>query len=172
MTGCMRSSAPARSARFAPSRERSRSTRAMRADLTAFAGHPGGGAVYDVGCYVIHAARQLLGTEPLAVTANAQVSADHGDIDMMTSALVEFPDDVSLLLQCGMWAADEDTLRILGSRGRIEVPSAFFGAAGREGFSVQVDDDSRYEAVPNVDHYTLQADRLAAGRAARCTAAL
>ncbi len=53
---------------------------------------------------------------------------------MMTSALVEFPDDVSLLLQCGMWAADEDTLRILGSRGRIEVPSAFFCAPGAEGF--------------------------------------
>ena len=84
--------------------------------LTAFAGHPGGGAVYDVGCYVIHAARQLLGTEPLAVTANAQISAQHGSIDMMTCALVEFPDDVSLLLQCGMWAADEDTLRILARR--------------------------------------------------------
>jgi xylose dehydrogenase (NAD/NADP) len=130
-------------------------------DLTAFAGHPGGGAVYDVGCYVMHAARQLLGTEPLAVTANSQISADHGGIDMMTSALVEFPDDVSLLLQCGMWTADEDTLRILGSRGRIEVPSAFFGVAGREGFSVLVDNDFRYEAVPNVDHYTLQADTVA-----------
>ncbi len=127
---------------------------------TAFAGHPGGGAVYDVGCYVVHAARQLLGTEPLAVTANAQVSDAHGDIDMMTSALFEFPDDVSLLMQCGMWAADEDTLRILGSSGRIDVPSSFFAAPGRDGFSVLVNDDLRYEPVPSVDHYTLQADMV------------
>ena len=80
---------------------------------------------------------------------------------MMTTALVEFPDDVSLLLQCGMWAADEDTLRILGSTGRIEVPSAFFCAAGAEGFRVMSDLRQRYESVSNTDHYTLQADRMA-----------
>ena len=130
-------------------------------DQTGFAGHPGSGAVYDVGCYVMHAARQLLGTEPVAVTAHAQVSAEHGGIDMMTTALVEFPDDVSLLLQCGMWAADEDTLRILGSTGRIEVPSAFFCAAGAEGFRVMSDLRQRYESVSNTDHYTLQAARMA-----------
>jgi xylose dehydrogenase (NAD/NADP) len=130
-------------------------------DQTIFAGHPGSGAIYDVGCYVLHAARTMLGTEPLAVTANAQVSAAHAGIDMMTCALVEFPGGVSLLLQCGMWTADEDSLRILGSKGRIEVPSAFFAAAGAEGFTVQVGDRLRDEQVPDVDHYTLQADRLA-----------
>jgi len=130
-------------------------------DSTVFAGHPGGGAIYDVGCYPMHAARTMLGTEPLAVTAHAQVSPAHGGIDMMTCALVEFPDGVSLLLQCGMWTADEDSLRILGSKGRIEMPSAFFAAAGAEGFSVQVGDRRRCEQVPGGDHYTLQADRLA-----------
>ena len=130
-------------------------------DLTIFAGRPGGGAVYDVGCYVMHAARTMLGLEPLAVTAHAQVSPAHGSVDMMTSALVEFPDGVSLLLQCGMWTADEDSLRILGSKGRIEMPSAFFAAAGAEGFSVQVGDRRRDERVPSADHYALQADRLA-----------
>ena len=129
--------------------------------LTVFAGHPGGGAIYDVGCYVLHAARTLLGTEPLAVTAHAQVSAAHGGVDMMTCALVEFPEGVSLLLQCGMWTADEDSLRILGSKGRIEVLSAFFAAAGAEGFSVQVGDGRRDEQVQEGDHYALQADRLA-----------
>jgi xylose dehydrogenase (NAD/NADP) len=129
--------------------------------LTIFAGHPGSGAVYDVGCYVLHAARTLLGSEPVAVTAHAQLSAAHAGVDMMTCALVEFPDGVSLLLQCGMWSADEDSLRILGSKGRIEVPSAFFAAAGAEGFTVHVGERRRHEQVPVVDHYTLQADRLA-----------
>ena len=129
--------------------------------LTAFAGHPGGGAVYDVGCYVVHAARQLLGQEPTAVTAYSQISIPHGDIDMMTAALVEFPDGVSLLMQCGMWAADEDTLRILGSRGHIYLPSAFFCAPGNDGFTVQIGDQGRHETAESTNHYTLQADRLA-----------
>jgi D-xylose 1-dehydrogenase (NADP+, D-xylono-1,5-lactone-forming) len=130
-------------------------------DLTVFAGHPGGGAIYDVGCYPLHAARTLLGAEPVAVTAHAQVSPAHGSADMMTCALVEFPDGVSLLLQCGMWAADEDGLRITGSKGRIEMPSAFFAAPGAEGFTVQVGEARRDVEVPHADHYTLQADRLA-----------
>ena len=130
-------------------------------DATVFAGHPGSGATYDVGCYVLHAARTMLGAEPLAVTAHAQVSTAHGSVDMMTCALVEFPEGISLLLQCGMWAADEDSLRILGSKGRIEVPSAFFAAAGSEGFTVLVGDQRRDEQVPHADHYALQADRLA-----------
>ena len=129
--------------------------------LTVFAGHPGGGAIYDVGCYVLHAARTLLGTEPLAVTAHAQVSPAYGGVDMMTCALVEFPGGVSLLLQCGMWTADEDTLHILGSKGRIDVPSAFFAAVGAEGFTVRVGDSRSDERVPEGDQYALQADRLA-----------
>ena len=131
-------------------------------DLTGFAGHPGSGALYDVGCYVLHAARTMLGTEPLAVTAHAQRSETHGGIDMMTGALVEFPDGVSLLLQCGMWTADEDTLRILGSKGRIDVPSAFFATPGADGFTVAVGEHLRTELAEPVDHYTLQAERFAA----------
>jgi D-xylose 1-dehydrogenase (NADP+, D-xylono-1,5-lactone-forming) len=130
--------------------------------LTAFAGHPGSGAVYDVGCYVVHAARRLLGTEPVAVTASAQVSVPHGDIDMMTSALVEFPEGVSLLLQCGMWTADDDSLRILGSTGRIDVPSAFFCADGHVGVVVHSESGVRTEAVSDASHYRVQAERFAA----------
>jgi predicted dehydrogenase len=130
-------------------------------DATAFAGHPGGGAVYDVGCYLTHVGRRLLHREPDAVTTSAQWSARHGDIDMLTAGLVEFG-DVPLLLQCGMWAADKDWVEILGTAGRIEVPSAFFCAPGQEGFDVRVGDESRHEVVPAPDHYTLQADDLAA----------
>ncbi len=130
--------------------------------LTAFAGHPGSGAVYDVGCYVVHAARRLLGTEPIAVTAASQVSVAHGDIDMMTSALVEFPGDISLLMQCGMWTADEDSLRILGSSGRIDMPSAFFCVQGHVSVVVHSESGVRTEAVPDATHYKVQAERFAA----------
>ena len=130
-------------------------------DITAFAGNPGGGAVYDVGCYLTHVARHLLAAEPTAVTASAQWSAAHGDIDMMTAALVEFG-DVALLLQCGMWTADKDTVEVLGTTGRIEVPSAFFCAPGQEGFEVHVGDEHRTEVVPAPNQYALQADDLAA----------
>ena len=107
------------------------------------------------------------------MTAHAQVSEAHGGIDMMTCALVEFPDGVSLLLQCGMWTADEDSLRILGSKGRIEVPSAFFAPPGARGVHrAGREHPSATSRCRDVDHYTVQADRLARRRAVRIAAAV
>lgn len=131
-------------------------------EATAFADLPGAGAIYDIGCYVLHAARHLLHTEPLAVTALAQASPVNPGTDLMSCALVEFPDDVSLLMQCGMWAGDEDTLKITGSKGRIEIPSAFLCSPGLEGFTVYTEGGQREVAVPNVDHFTAEADGMAA----------
>jgi hypothetical protein len=62
-----------------------------------------------------------------------------------------------------MWAADEDSLHVLGATGRIEVPSAFFCAAGSEGFVVSTGSGARTESAPSVNHYTAQAERFAAG---------
>lgn len=88
----------------------------------------GGGSIYDVGCYPIHAARMLLGKEPVAATVNAFFSAEHDDVDMMASGLLEFEGSVALTFDCGMWAAFRNPLEILGTEGIIELPSAFVGS--------------------------------------------
>ncbi|MDR9854647.1 Gfo/Idh/MocA family oxidoreductase [Paenibacillus sp. VCA1] len=118
----------------------------------------GGGSIYDVGCYPIHAARMLLGKEPVAATVNAFFSAEHGDVDMMASGLIEFDGSVALTFDCGMWAAFRNPLEILGTDGIIELPSAFVGS---DNFYLIANGERKEIEVPNVNAYSLQADHLA-----------
>ncbi len=130
------------------------------AGITAFRGHPGGGATYDVGCYGVHAVRHLLGREPAAVTAVSQWSDTHGGIDMMTSALLEVG-DVGALVQCGMWTADKDEVVVLGQHGSLEIPSAFFATPGHDEVVVRTADGVETIRTDPVDHFSCQADDFA-----------
>ncbi|MBD0381813.1 Gfo/Idh/MocA family protein [Paenibacillus sedimenti] len=122
----------------------------------------GGGSVYDVGCYPISAARLLLGREPEAVTTHAFFSPEHDDVDMMMSGLVEFSGSVALTFDCGMWANFRNTVEVLGTLGRIEVPSAFVTPTEESGhFIVYTAEGRREEKVPYLNQYALQADDLA-----------
>ena len=122
----------------------------------------GGGSIYDVGCYPISAARMLLGQEPEAVTVQAMFSPEHDDVDMMASGLIEFAGSISLTFDCGMWAANRNSLEVLGTEGRIEVPSAFVTSApGSGNFFVTAKGNRREIEVPHVNAYTEQADHLA-----------
>ncbi|MBX3194270.1 MAG: Gfo/Idh/MocA family oxidoreductase [Microbacteriaceae bacterium] len=126
-------------------------------DHSGFQGLPGSGSVYDVGCYAVHSARMLLKREPRAVTARATESALHGDIDLATSALVEF-DGATLLFHVDMAAADTDVLEVIGSAGRIVVPHAFICSPGDGDFRVETAAGSRVESADAVDHYRVQVE--------------
>ncbi|GGJ05488.1 deoxyfructose oxidoreductase [Alicyclobacillus cellulosilyticus] len=121
----------------------------------------GGGSLYDVGCYPISAARLLLG-EPEAVTVQAYFSPDHDDVDMMAFGLLEFPGGRSATFECGMWGDGRNTLQIVGSDGRIDVPHAFlYPSREAAAFTVTVRGETRVEPVPDVNQYVLQADDFA-----------
>jgi predicted dehydrogenase len=125
--------------------------------------HMGGGSIYDVGCYPINAARFILEREPEAATAHAFFSPKHDHVDMMASGLVEFSGAVALTFDCGMWAAGRNTLEILGTDGRIEVPSAYVSREDRSSnFFVVTKEGRREVEVPIVNQYSLQADDFAA----------
>lgn len=127
----------------------------------------GGGALYDVGCYTIHAARLLLAAEPEAATVLAFMSPEHGDVEMMASGLLEFPGRVALTFQCGMWAAPQNMLRIIGTDGSVEVPSAFL-SKGQTTFTVSCGGGKREIELPLGNDYVAQidafGDALSAGR--------
>ena len=51
---------------------------------------PGGGGLYDIGCYAIVTARYVFGQEPTRVAASLDADPDFGT-DRLVSAIVEFP---------------------------------------------------------------------------------
>jgi xylose dehydrogenase (NAD/NADP) len=121
----------------------------------------GGGSIYDVGCYPISAARYLLEEEPQAATVHAFFSKEHDDVDMMASGLLEFNGGIALTFDCGMWANFRNTLEVLGTLGRIEVPSAFVTSENTGNFFVATSEGRREEEVSYLNQYALQADDFA-----------
>ena len=73
-----------------------------------------GGALMDVGCYCLSAARMLAG-EPLAVSAQ-QVRGGDG-VDVRLTALLRFTGDVLASIDCGLDLAARDELEVTGTRG-------------------------------------------------------
>jgi xylose dehydrogenase (NAD/NADP) len=119
----------------------------------------GGGSLYDVGVYPISTARMILGQEPEAATVHAFFSPEHDDVDMMASGILEFPNGVALTFDCGMWAANRQTMEFLGTEGRIEVPFAFVTKQNADDhFYVTVKGERREVEVPYKNQYALQAD--------------
>jgi D-xylose 1-dehydrogenase (NADP+, D-xylono-1,5-lactone-forming) len=73
-----------------------------------------GGALMDVGCYCLSAARLLAG-EPVAVSAQ-QVRGGDG-VDVRLTGLLRFPDDVLATIDCGLDLAARDELEVTGTDG-------------------------------------------------------
>lgn len=118
----------------------------------------GGGSIYDVGCYPISAARFLLDEEPIAVTAQAFFSPEHGNVDMMASGLLEFSNGVALTFDCGMWAEYRNEIEILGTEGRIIIHAAF---TGDQSYDMIKNGNKETIQIQDSNHYALQADSFA-----------
>jgi predicted dehydrogenase len=87
----------------------------------------GGGALYDVGSYLVNAARWIVGEEPRRVVAVA--SARHG-VDDSATLLLDFGQErgrpgATAALSCSFAAAESQWLRILGSEACLLVPKPF-----------------------------------------------
>jgi xylose dehydrogenase (NAD/NADP) len=122
----------------------------------------GGGALYDVGCYVISAGRLLLGREPQAATVRSLFSPENDNVDMMAAGLLEFDDGLNMTFQCGMQAEFRDALEIIGTDGRIEIPDAWLPWPGlTPNYFVTVKGERREVTEPELNTYRLQVDQFA-----------
>ncbi|QGH36134.1 gfo/Idh/MocA family oxidoreductase [Gracilibacillus salitolerans] len=121
----------------------------------------GGGSLYDVGVYPISAARMILKEEPQAATVHAYFSEEHDQVDMMASGILEFEHGIALTFDCGMWADFRNRLEILGTEGRIEVPSAFVvNQNEQDHFYLHTSKGTKEVEVPYLNQYALQADAI------------
>ena len=124
---------------------------------------PGGGALYDIGCYAILTARYVFGAEPTRVVAAFDLDPKFGT-DRLSSALVEFPGGRHLTFTCATQLPNCQRVTIVGEAGRIEVPVPFNALIDRP-MRIVVDDGAdlvgggaKVEEFPVCDQYTLQGD--------------
>ena len=83
----------------------------------------GGGAILDVGSYCVNAARWLIDSEP--VSSQAIISYNQESIDLNTSAILRFSEDVSAHIQSSFVAAEHQVIEVVGTTGAVTAPLAF-----------------------------------------------
>ncbi len=80
-----------------------------------------GGAMMDMGCYVVNMARMLGGEEPSVTSATAKLL--NPDIDRAMSAQLRFPSGHTASVHCSMWSSSLLHLaaRVTGDDGELRV---------------------------------------------------
>ncbi|HEV3366468.1 MAG TPA: Gfo/Idh/MocA family oxidoreductase [Acidimicrobiales bacterium] len=80
-----------------------------------------GGAMMDMGSYVVHMARMLGGEEPSVVSARAKLHSP--DVDRAMSAQLQFPSGHTASVHCSMWSSSllHLSARAVGDAGELRV---------------------------------------------------
>ena len=84
----------------------------------------GGGALLDVGSYAITFVRFAFDEEPVSVQASVCVDPEYG-VDTRTSAILEFAEGRSAVVQVGMDSPVGPGAILMTSKGVLEVPQPF-----------------------------------------------
>jgi predicted dehydrogenase len=122
----------------------------------------GGGALMDIGCYLVHASRYAFAQEPTRVVA--QIDRDpQMHTDRLTSAILDFSAGQAIFT-CSTQLVPYQRIHFLGTRGRIELEIPFNAPVDRP-TRLFIDDSGDLsgktvttETFPICDQYTLQGD--------------
>jgi len=122
----------------------------------------GGGALMDIGCYLINISRFLFGEEPARVFGVAERDPAM-KIDRLASGILDFPSGQSIFT-CSTQLVPFQRVNIFGTKGRIEIEVPFNAPPDRP-CRIMIDDGRdvfgggvTIEALPICDQYTLQGD--------------
>ena len=123
-----------------------------------------GGALLDVGCYCVSAARLLCG-EPERAQGEQVIGG--GGVDVTFAGVLRFPDDVLAHFDCGLLIDKSEELVVLGEEGNLRVLDPWHCRA--PGIELSRDGVAESIAVETINSYMLQLDNFSA--AIRGTAA-
>jgi xylose dehydrogenase (NAD/NADP) len=119
-----------------------------------------GGALMDVGCYALNAARFLFDAEPIEVTA-LQRKDPELHVDTSFAAVARFPGDRLAMLDGSFDASGPSRYEITGFSGSILVERAFQPERLTAEITVVRGGERRIEEIPGTDQYGLEADHFA-----------
>ena len=122
----------------------------------------GGGALWDIGCYLIHTSRMIFEAEPRRVMGLIERDPDM-KIDRLTSLLLDF-ERGHTAGTCSTQAVAYQRMHLVGTSGRIEIEIPFNAPADRP-CRIFVDDGADLSGrgietieVPPCNQYTIQGD--------------
>ena len=125
----------------------------------------GGGALMDIGCYLVHASRYAFRQQPRRVVAAIERDPDMRT-DRLTSGLLEFAGGHAIFT-CSTQLIPYQRVHFLGTRGRIEIEIPFNAPPDRPTriFIDSTGDLSgngiTIETFPVADQYTVQGEAFA-----------
>lgn len=117
----------------------------------------GGGALYDVGCYTVNVSRMILG-EPERVYAQGHVGA-YG-VDEQLGAVLDFGGGRMALIDCGVMLPGRQEYEVVGTKGRLGVPTAFLPGTADAEIHVWKGTDSNVVTIPGMDEYQGMVERF------------
>ena len=84
----------------------------------------GGGALWDVGCYSLHALQQLLNVPVETVYADAVLDEASG-VDVTTTLQLQLQGGVRAMIDCSFDMVGRNCITIVGTKGTIHIRNAF-----------------------------------------------
>ncbi len=126
----------------------------------------GGGALMDIGCYLLTTARMVFGDEPSRVMGLAERDPATG-VDTLTSMILDFPSGQAIGT-CGTRMLPYQRVQVIGTTGRIEIDIPFNAPPDRPA-RIHVDRTGELTGAgietiefPACNQFTIQAERFAA----------
>ena len=123
----------------------------------------GGGGLMDIGCYAIKVSRMVFGEEPVRVSAAMVRDPRFGNVDILTSAILDYPSG-HCIFTCSTQVALQQSMRFYGTTGRLELEIPFNPPDDRPS-RIRIDDGRdltgsgvTVEEFPACDQYTIQGD--------------
>jgi xylose dehydrogenase (NAD/NADP) len=133
-----------------------------RGDNVRLQPETGGGALLDVGCYAVSTARWLMGREPVAVQG---VAARHENgVDLLFAGVLDFGGQALATFEAGFIAALQQTYRVVGRRGAIELPhNAYIPYEADAGYALRGlnEEQGLHIHVGRADEYQLMVEYFA-----------
>lgn len=125
----------------------------------------GGGALLDIGCYGVHAARHFFGDEPAAVSVRGVFRPGPDGVDESAAAWLDFGAGRVATVSCSFASAFSQGLEITGTEGRARLDRPWLSADAAARIDVERGFERRTEEIAPADAYRRMAEhfeRLAA----------